>query len=369
MKICYLGDAASPHIMKFVEHFANAGHEIYIISLRNAKCPNATVYQIPRRTPFEDVDYLLGLLWVKKTIASINPDILHAHFLTSFGLLGALAGHHPFVVSAWGTDLLVTPKKSLIHKRLLKFTLRKADLVFADAGFMKEEMLQYNVSPEKILICPFGVNMEIFNSKTRVYEDKARYVILSMRTLIKNSNVDMIIKAMKILKEKGIDFVLNITNQGTEEQYLRCMACDLGLDSQVNFLGFLKRGDVYRFFDSSDIYLSIPTSDGASVTLLEAMASGLFPIVSDIAANREWIKDGLNGFLVPLDDPDTLADRIILAVRKKELRRKAAEVNRTLVARKGELTKTMEFIGSQYKMLADSRSLGSSRPGGFLHDS
>ncbi len=362
MKICYLGDAASPHIMKFVEHFANAGHEIYIISLRNARYPNATVYQIPRRTPFEGVDYLLGLFWVKKTIASINPDILHAHYLTSFGLLGALAGYHPFIVSAWGTDLLVAPRKGLIHKRLLKFTLRKADLIFADAGFMKEEILQYEASPEKILICPFGVNMEIFNSKNRVYEDRAKYAILSMRTLIKNSNVEVIIRAMKILKEKGIDFVLNITNQGTEEQYLRCMACDLGLDSQVNFLGFLKRRDVYRFFDSSDIYLSIPTSDGTSVTLLEAMASGLFPIVSDIAANREWIQDSVNGFLVPLNDPVALADKIILAMRQTEFRRKAAKINRDLVKRKGELKRTMDSVDSRYKQLADSYKTFSSSP-------
>jgi glycosyltransferase involved in cell wall biosynthesis len=369
MRICYLGDASSPHVRKFVEYFAKTGNEIHVVSLRKAKYRNATLYLIPRRTPFEDVNYLLSFFWLRRIIKSIKPDIVHAHFLTSFGLLGALTGYHPFVVTAWGSDLLITPKRSFVYKWLLKFTLKKADLIFADAGFMKEEVLQYEASPEKVLIRPFGVNMEIFNSKTRVYEDRARYVILSMRTLIKNSNVDMIIKAMKILKEKGIDFVLNITNQGTEEQYLRCMACDLGLDSQVNFLGFLKRGDVYRFFDSSDIYLSIPTSDGASVTLLEAMASGLFPIVSDIAANREWIKDGLNGFLVPLNDPITLANRIILSVRKKGLRRKAAEVNRILVARKGELTKTMEFIGSQYKMLADSRRLGSSRPGGFLHDS
>lgn len=368
MKICYLGDAASPHITKFVEYFASAENEIHVISLRKAVYGNATVYQIPRRTPFEDVDYLLSLFWLRRIIKSIKPDILHAHFLTSFGLLGALLGHRPFIVTAWGSDLLITPRRGFVYRRLLKFTLRRADLIFADADFMKEELLQYGASPEKILICPFGVNTELFNGESRVHADKSSYGMLSMRTLIENSNVDVIIRSMSILREKGIGFTLNITNQGSEEPHLRRMASELGLNSHVNFLGFVKRGDLYKYFENCDVYLSVPTSDGASVTLLEAMASGLFPIVSDIAANREWIQDGVNGFLVPLDDPDTLADRIILAVREKGLRRKAAEVNRALVARKGELAKTMEFIGSQYKMLAHFSKPGLPGRGGFLPD-
>lgn len=353
MRICYLGDAGSPHMAKFVEYFAGPKNEIHVISLRKGEYRTAAVHHIPRRTPFEDVDYLLGLFWLKRTIASIKPDILHAHYLTSFGLLGALTGYHPFVVTAWGTDLLVTPGRGFVYRRLLKYTLRKADLIFADADFMKEELLRYGAPPEKILICPFGVNTQLFTGESRVHEDKTSYGILSMRTLIKNSNLDVILKSLSLLKEKGIGFTLYVTNQGAEEPYLRRMSRDLGLDSRINFLGFLERGEVFEYFRGSDIYLSIPTSDGASVTLLEAMASGLFPIVSDIPANREWIRDGINGFLVPLRHAKALADKILVAVEDKELRGKAAEINRNLVRKKGELRKTMEYIGSRYRQLAD----------------
>ena len=353
MRICYLGDASSPHVIKFVEYFAKAGNEIYVISLRNAEYKNATVYQIPRRTPFEDADYLLSFFWLRRVIKSINPDILHAHYLTSFGLLGALVRYHPFIVAAWGTDLLITPKRGFIYKWLLKFTLKKADLIFADASFMKKELLRYGAVTEKILICPFGVNMEIFNDKDREFKERGEYGILSMRTLIKNSNIDVIIKSMKILKDNGFNVVLNITNRGPEEENLKRMTQELRLNDYINFLGFLERESIYKYFKSSDVYVSITSSDGASVTLLEAMASGIFPIVSDIPANREWIKDGANGFLVPLNDPSILADRIILALREQELRSKAAKINRALIVKKGELRKTMEFVWNQYKLLAN----------------
>jgi glycosyltransferase involved in cell wall biosynthesis len=362
MRICYLGDTASPHLMKFIEYFANRGNEIHVISLRGAKCEGARIHNIPRRTRFEDIDYLLSLFWLKRIITSMKPDVLHAHYLTSYGLLGAVTGFHPYIVTAWGTDLLITPKKGYLYKLLLKFMLKRADLVFADAFFMKEELLRYGAKPERVLICPFGVDMKLFRNQNRKHSDTGKIGILSMRTLIKNSNIDVILSSMKILNEHGIDFVLNVTNRGTEESKLQRMASDLRLDNSINFLGFLKRQEIYGFFRSSDIYVSIPSSDGTSVTLLEAMASGLFPVVSDIPANREWIEDGVNGFLVPLGDSATLANKIIQATREIELRKRAAEINRDLVRRKGELKSTMEFIKSQYQRLVDSHPNALSSP-------
>ena len=351
MKICYLGDALSPHVMKFVNYFAQMGNEIFIVSLRKAEHNNAMVYLIPRRTPYKDMNYLLSLYWLKRIIKSIQPDILHAHYMTSFGLLGALIRFHPFILSAWGTDLLLVPKKSFLHRWLLRFTLKRADLIFADASFMKEELLRYGAVAEKILICPFGVNLTIFNKIGREFKDKDHYEILSMRTLIKNSNIDVIIKSMSILKDRGVNFILNITNRGAEEERLKRLTHDLELNAFINFLGFLKREDTYRYFKSSDIYISLTRSDGASVTLLEAMASGLLPIVSDIPANREWIDDGVNGFLVPLNDPVVLADKITLAIKCKDFRKRAADINQDLIKRRGELQKTMGIINHQYKLL------------------
>ena len=354
MKICYLGDAPSPHVQKFAEYFSKIGNEIHIISLRKADYKNATVHLIPRRTPFEDLNYLLSFPWLRRTIKSTDPDLLHAHFLTSFGLLGALAAFRPYILTVWGSDLLVTPKKSLVHKWLLKFTIKKADLIFAVADFMKRELISYGAPAEKILISPMGVNLESFNDHGREFKEKGEHRLLSIRALIKNSNIDVIIKSVGILRDKGIKVLLIIANRGPEEQYLRRMTNELELNGRTNFIGFVEHSNVSEYFKSSDIYLSVTTSDGAPVTLLEAMACGVFPIVSDISANGEWIKNGVNGFLVPLGDPVALADKISLAIKDKNFREKAAKINRNLVKRRGELKKTMEFVRGQYEFLINS---------------
>jgi glycosyltransferase involved in cell wall biosynthesis len=80
----------------------------------------------------------------------------------------------------------------------------------------------------------------------------------------------------------------------------------------------------------ADIYVSTSLYDGTSVSLLEAMASGCFPVVSDIPSNREWIRDGENGFLVPVNDEQYLAKKIIDAIRDKGLLEKARKENQSI---------------------------------------
>jgi glycosyltransferase involved in cell wall biosynthesis len=81
----------------------------------------------------------------------------------------------------------------------------------------------------------------------------------------------------------------------------------------------------------ADIYVSTSLYDGTSVSLLEAMGSGAFPVVTDIPANREWITNGQNGFLVPIDEEKYLADRIIDAIRDARLLEKGRIENLSIV--------------------------------------
>jgi glycosyltransferase involved in cell wall biosynthesis len=84
----------------------------------------------------------------------------------------------------------------------------------------------------------------------------------------------------------------------------------------------------------ADIYVSTSLYDGTSVSLLEAMGSGAFPVVTDIPANREWITNGENGFLVSEVDEEFLAQKIIDAIRNHELLRQSFTRNRFIVEQK-----------------------------------
>ena len=103
----------------------------------------------------------------------------------------------------------------------------------------------------------------------------------------------------------------------------------------------------------ADIYVSTSLYDGTSVSLLEAMGSGAFPIVTDIPANREWITTGQNGFLVPVDEEKCLANRIIDAIRNQALLEKSRIKNLSIVEEKALWSVIIEKIKRMYHETLD----------------
>jgi glycosyltransferase involved in cell wall biosynthesis len=99
----------------------------------------------------------------------------------------------------------------------------------------------------------------------------------------------------------------------------------------------------------ADIYVSTSLYDGTSLSLLEAMASGAFPIVTDIASNREWITDGDNGFLVSKENENLLAKRIVEAIRDHRLLGEASEKNRKIVKQKAYWAENIKKIVQLYQ--------------------
>ena len=100
-----------------------------------------------------------------------------------------------------------------------------------------------------------------------------------------------------------------------------------------------------------DVFCTLSYSDGNNISLNEAMACGCFPIASRIPANEEWIIDGENGFLVPVDDPQAVADAICRALADSELRERAAIINWKIIQERGLWRKSMERMEAVYQKL------------------
>ena len=157
MKIVLLSDPNSAHTAKWATSLANKAIDIHIIGLSEntnniySSYKNIEVYnlnidskdvkqQSALRSKFK---YIKTLKSVKKLIKEIKPDIVHSHYATSYGMLGALSGFHPFIISVWGSDVFDFPKKSLIHKMILKYNLKKADKILSTSQVMAKETLLY----------------------------------------------------------------------------------------------------------------------------------------------------------------------------------------------------------------------------------
>lgn len=354
MKICFLGDAGSIHTRRWIEYFRDTGNEVHLISFRNADISGIKFYYMGDSINIDsdggNKAYLKKVPKIRRIIKEINPDLINAHYLTSYGFIGSLIkGRTPLVVSTWGTDILVTPKKNKAYKLLTEYVLKKCDLVTSDSDYMSEEIVNLKADKNKVLTVPMGVSLSDvdFNNVSKSREN----IFLSMRTLCENSNVECILDAFKLVLEKYSDSKLIITNSGSSEKDILNYINELGIESNVDFKGFINREELFDLLNKGLSFVSIPTSDSTSVTLLESMISGSFPIVSDLPANREWIEDEVNGLILNDFNSKKLSELMIRTIEDKSLVKKAQDTNREIIKERAIWEDNMQIVLDAYRNL------------------
>jgi glycosyltransferase involved in cell wall biosynthesis len=367
MRICYVADGASIHTQRWVNYFARKGHEVHLICWRlmPGYNENIHIHLLTRLAPkiwavSQYLSFLFWILQVRRLIRKIKPDVVDGHFITVYGFLSAFSGFHPLVVSAWGSDMLVQPKRNPVSKFTAKYALRKADIIIClfPIDVAKEQITELGIDSNKIRTILLGVNTAEFNPSHR--DDKIRQIlgiedsqpiVISTRSLAPIYNVDTLIKAIPLVLEEIPQAQFVIAGAGKKQGYLGELVRDLGVSNNTKFIGWIPRAELPKYLSSADIYVSSSLSDGASVSLLEAMACELAPIVTDIPANRPWINDGENGFLFPTGDYKTLASKIIYLLSNEEVRSNFSRKSREIVRNKAEQQTEMEKIDSIYTEL------------------
>ena len=357
MRICYIAHADAHFLPPYVGYFSQAGHEVHVISPHPDDVLNATTHH-PTGKNFDPMkasgwQYLIMIHRVKKLIRKINPDIVHAHYLTSNGMLAAMTGFKPLIVSARGSDVEYS-MNSIVKRNVLRFILKKASLVNTVSDELANKLKELGVN-NKLLVLPQGIEVSRFlNTRPRNHiSDK--HTIICTRKLFPVYQCDVIIHALRILYDRGIRLQMIFAATGPLEPQLRKLTDDLGLSSQVLFRGGYQISELPEILSTADIYVSASNSDGTSPCLLEAMAAGLFPVVSDIPANRLWLEGKGDGLLFPVENPDVLALCLEQAIGDSQLRQRALTANRQKVLERGDRKKNMEILHGYYKQLIKAR--------------
>ncbi len=344
MKILSLADAANIHTQKWARYLASRGHELKIISFRPARLNCAQVHYINTgvvRTEGGNWHYLLGLPAVRRHILQMGPDLVFCHYLTSYGLIGALLKSRlPLVIWLHGTDVLVAPSRSPLHRLMARYALARSDLLIMSADHMKQRVQQLVGVGKRTIVVPVGADLRKFN-QTKPSERK-KLTCISNRRLVKNSNVDLLLEAVDRVRQVQPEVRLTIVGDGPLRPGLKSAVRRLDLTPWVTFLGKVPYEVMPDLLRRHSLYLSATNSDGTSISLLEAMACGTFPIVSDIPANQPWIASGTNGFLVPLDRPDLFTRRILEAFGSPQLMSSAQPANCDIVKERGDYLSNME---------------------------
>jgi glycosyltransferase involved in cell wall biosynthesis len=204
------------------------------------------------------------------------------------------------------------------------------------------------------LVTTIGVDIKQFDQARS--SCRTEFTCITTRLLKKNSNVDFILEAIASVRDSQPRVHLTIVGEGPERPNLEALVRRLDLAPWVTFRGEVPNRLMPELLRTHDVYLSATASDGTSVSLLEAMACGAFPIVSDIPANRPWIRDGVTGFLVPLGHSELLTARILQAFGSPDLNARARRVNREVVEERGDYLSNMKECEAALQQLLNGRS-------------
>jgi glycosyltransferase involved in cell wall biosynthesis len=365
MKICYIADGSSIHTQRWLNYFAGKGHEVHLIYWKTIPGydKNVRIHLLKRLAPkiWAVTRYISFLLWIFKTrkfIKEIQPDVIDSHFIIDNGFLAACSGFHPFVTTAWGSDVLIFPRRNFVWKIVAKFTLKRADRVICDSEVLKKGLLALGTSPDKISKNYNGINTSQFSPRRADEALKNKMgitgfpTVICIRHLRPLYNVEMLVKAIPLVLKHAPQVRFVIAGDGIQRGYLENLVASLGASQNVKFIGYVLHDELPGYLASADIYVSTSLSDSTSLSLQEAMACELAPVVTDLPANREWISDGENGFIVPQNDHQALAEKLIYLIDNSEIRVKFGKINRKMIEERAEYDKEMAKVEKLYEGLA-----------------
>lgn len=349
MRICYVCHSDSHFIVPYVEYFSSAGHEVHLISPHPDDL-DGVINHHPVKGDFDPMKASIPYLWmipkVRRMIRDIKPDIVHGHYLSSNGALAALSGFHPLVVTAHGSDVNYSIRHP-IKRYVIRYAMKKAELVNVVSRDLEEQVLKLGVPVEKILQLTLGVKTENF-AGVSPNRSSGPIRILCTRKLLPVYQCELIVKAAELLKNQGVEFEIVFAAGGPKEEELKRQVQKACLAEKITFLGGYKLKDLPQMLADTDIYVSSSFSDGTSLSLLEAMAAGTFPVVSDIIANRLWLKNERSGLLFDVNSHEQLSDCLVKAINDTELRQRAAKHNRELVIKEGDRNTNMQILSEHY---------------------
>ncbi|HTK31678.1 MAG TPA: glycosyltransferase [Candidatus Saccharimonadaceae bacterium] len=349
MRLAVLGNAAVLHTRRWAEHFRGRGHDVAVWSLEPAP-PGFAAHALPA-TPLPGfLRYPLALPALSRDLARFAPDLVDAHYVPNYGVLGALTGRRPLVVTAWGSDLLTTGRRDPLQRARARYVLSRADAVLTDAENLGTAARELGAAPARVHVVPWGVDPARFRPGVR-----EPGLVLSTRMHETVYDLDVVVEAAARVLAERADARLVIAGDGSRRAALERLAARRLPAGRFTFVGRLEPDALAAWLGRADVYVSASRSDSTSLSLLEAMAAGALPVVSDIAGNREWVGDGDGARLFAVGDAPALAGAIARALDDAAFADAARARNARVIAERGTWSENLARIERLYEALVAER--------------
>ena len=302
LRVLVAADARAFHTERYVAELRRQGCEAMLVSLEHGEIEH---HQLTARGPVAALHYPLAAAELRKIVTEFRPDVLNPHFASGYGHLVARAqrrGFPPIMLNLWGSDILIVPKKSFLHRYKTKVALEAADAVTGDSEYLLDEAAKIGRVARREMIV-WGLErkyLELRRAEFAWQKPLKAIVPRSQEALYNNA---LIVEALARMVNDG---AIELTMAGFGSLCGEIKAQSERLTGErVKFYDKLSRDDYMKLLATQDVYLSAARSDSSPVSMLEAMGLGVIPVVGDIPGVQEWIDDS-SGFKFALNDAESL---------------------------------------------------------------
>lgn len=327
MKIIYFSLDYSPHDHRFLSALSETDHEVFYVRLQRGP---RQVEDRPVPAKIEQVLWAGGqseFRWrdlprltfdFRRLTREIKPDLIHAGPIQTCAFIAVLSGFRPTLTMSWGFDLMDDVHKSKWMEWVTHYTLKRSTFFTSDANVTRDKAVSYGMNPNRTVVFPWGVDLQHFSPKTFQPSNFPTFTLLCNRSWEPRYGVDVLARAFVKVAQQNPSVDLLLINGGSQAQVIRQILERGNALDRVTMPGQVTQKELPRYYHMADLYISPSHVDGSSVSLMEALACGIPCLVSDIPANKEWVEDGVNGWLFPDGNADALAAKILDAIRQRE---------------------------------------------------
>lgn len=361
MKILYFSLGYSTHDHRFLKAISEGGHQVFFLQLEgNARrieerpLPK-NVQLLPWRGgqhPFRWRDLPRLVLDFRRVLAETSPDLVHAGPIQTCAFIAVLSGFKPILTMSWGFDLMDDVHRNLAWAWITRYVLRNSHFFTSDARVTRDKAVSYGMDLEKTVIFPWGVDLHHFTPATAP-AFSSPFTLFCNRAWEARYGVDILARAFVKVAQARMDVRLLLLAGGSQEALLHRIFQDAGILDRVEFPGQVSQTVLPGWYQQADLYISPSHVDGSSVSLMEALASGLPCLVSDIPANQEWVFEGQNGWLFRDGDVDDLAAHILSALEQPGTLSSMGQASRRIAEDRADWDKNAALLMRVYQGLAE----------------
>lgn len=368
LRLAFLGDVGSPHLHRWLDAFVARGHSVALLVPDDDEVPAGALPGV-ERIGFRSLKAKRSLrgAWdvrreLRRTLEAWRPDVLHAHYARSPAWHAWLSGFRPYVVTAWGSDVLLAGRAPRVSRLATRLALRGAAIVTAGTPRLASASLALGARPERLREAQFGIDTDRFQpgpppaglrEALRIGPGR---VVVSCRILAPLYRHEVVVAALAELPDDTLVVATDFRADAAEGARLEALATRHGVAARWRILPAMdadRMADLYRL---ADAVVSVPESDAMPQSVMEAMACGTPAVVSDLPDARHWLADLTPRFVVPVGDATATAAALREALALAPGEREAlGERLRQRIVERADARRSMDRVEVLYRELAAGR--------------